>query len=161
MTNDDLMLCHGCHDFCVLKDITYLDGMAYCPACIKIETSSKPTTKETMENFGTGATRTPEDDKLDYVTALSPIVLRRYLQYLAAHRTMSDGSKRDFDNWKQGIPERRYLKGLGRHLMALWLALDGFDWQDDPGQKDVEDVLCAIMFNSMGMLHERLKENGK
>jgi hypothetical protein len=110
--------------------------------------------KQTLEQFEKGATRTVCDDKLSYVKALSPIVLRRYVQYLANHRKQVDGTMREFDNWKRGIPVERYLDGLGRHFMTLWLVMDGFEIYDDLGQKDIEDVLCAIIFNSMGMLHE-------
>ena len=111
-----------------------------------------------MEQFESGATRTDSKDKLSYVKALSPIVLRRYVQYLGSHRKQADGTMREFNNWKQGIPPERYLDGLGRHFLALWLLMDGFEVYDDPGQECIDDILCAIMFNAMGMLHERLKE---
>jgi hypothetical protein len=103
-----------------------------------------------MRTFETGATRDEDKDKLDYVKALSPIVLKRYVQFLREHRRQADGTFRDYDNWKKGIPIDVYHASLMRHQMELWLTLDG------QGAGDRMDLLCAILFNSMGMLHEML-----
>ena len=114
-----------------------------------------------IRKFETGATRDTTKGKLDYRKALSPIVLQRYVQYLNAHRKQPDGSMRDFDNWKQGIPIEAYFEGLGRHDMAAWLLHDGFPAEDNHGQVTLEDTLCAIIFNSIGWLHEILKKKLK
>jgi len=127
---------------------------------IELIPSAEAQSTNGLETFSGGATRTSLDGKLSYVKGLSPVVLRRYLQYLAKHRKQPDGSMREFDNWKQGIPIDRYFDGLGRHFVALWLLLDGFEHQDDPGQDNLEDILCAILFNAMGILHEQLKREG-
>jgi len=111
-----------------------------------------------IQTFESGATRTSEDGRLSYVRGLSPVVLRRYLQYLAKHRKQADGSMREFDNWKQGIPMRRSFDGLGRHFFTLWLLMEGLDIYDDSGQEDIQDVLCAIMFNTMSMLYQELMQ---
>ena len=110
-----------------------------------------------IRTFNTGATRDTAEGKLDYVKALSPIVLRRYVQYLNKHRLQSDGSYRDFDNWKQGIPQDTYLSSLGRHFIDTWLLSEGHSAEDNHGPIEEEDTLCAIMFNAMGKLHEVLK----
>lgn len=112
----------------------------------------------TIRTFATGATRDTTQGKLDYVKALSPIVLRRYVQYLDEHRLQSDGLYRDFDNWKKGIPQETYHSSAGRHFMATWLLTEGYTAEDNHGPVKIEDALCGLMFNTMGRLHEILKE---
>lgn len=112
---------------------------------------------ESIRKFETGATRDTIQGKLDYVRALSPIVLQRYVQYLDAHRLQPDGNMRDFDNWKKGIPIDAYFSGLGRHFMAVWLLAQGFPAEDNHGPVTLEDSLSAIIFNASGWLHELLK----
>lgn len=111
-----------------------------------------------IRKFDTGATRDTVEGKLSYVKALSPIALQRYVQYVAEHRKQADGSIRDFDNWKQGIPVDAYLDGLGRHFFAVWLLAQGFPAEDNHGPVTLEDTLCAIIFNASGWLHELLKK---
>jgi len=110
-----------------------------------------------IRKFSTGATRDTVDDKLSYVKALSPIVLQRYVQYLDSHRKQPDGSMRDFDNWKKGIPQDVYLDGLGRHFVATWLLAQGFPAEDNHGPVTLEDSLCALIFGASGWLYELLK----
>ena len=105
-----------------------------------------------MRKFGSGATRDTEDGKYDYEGFLSPVVLQRYAKYMHTHRHQTDGSLRDSDNWKKGMPTDVYLKSLLRHTIDLWLSHRG-----TAGQLSREDLLCAIMFNTMGYLHESLK----
>lgn len=113
--------------------------------------------KSEIRKFNTGATRDTVEGKLSYVRALSPIVLQRYVQYLDAHRKQPDGSLREFDNWKQGIPTDVYLDGLGRHFLAVWLLAQGFPAKDNHGSVTLENSLCALIFGSSGWLHEILK----
>ena len=114
-----------------------------------------------IRTFSSGATRDTAKGKLSYVKALSPIVLQRYVQYLDGHRKQPDGSMRDFDNWKQGIPEETYLDGLGRHFVAAWLLAQGFSAEDNHGPVTLEDTLCAILFGASGLLHELLMKKIK
>ena len=116
-----------------------------------------------MRQFEGGATRDADDhpDKPSYYKALSPIVLREYVKYLGRHRTLPDGSKRDWDNWKNGLPMDVYMEGLLRHTMAVWLIQQGFKSYDNHGEVNLKDSLCGIMFNCIGMLHELLKEEIK
>jgi len=51
-----------------------------------------------------------------------------------------------------------YLDSLGRHFVDVWLLHNGYPAEDNHGPVDIESALCAIMFNSMGMLHEILKD---
>ncbi len=124
------------------KDVTALPG---CPI---------PFTR--IRTFDSGATRDTAQGKLDYIKALSPIVLRRYVQYLDKHRLQADGSYRDFDNWKKGIPEAAYISGNGRHFMDTWLLTEGYATEDNHGPVELEDAICAQLFNLMGRLHEIL-----
>jgi hypothetical protein len=116
-----------------------------------------------MRQFETGASRDADDhpEKPSYYKALSPIVLREYVKYLGRHRTLPDGGKRDWDNWKNGIPIDVYMEGLLRHTMAVWLIQQGFRSFDNNGEVTLKDSLCGVMFNSIGMLHEILKDEIK
>jgi hypothetical protein len=106
-----------------------------------------------IRTFETGATRDTDLNKPDYEGFLSPIVIKRYGEYMNKHRKQSDGSFRDSDNWQKGIPKDEYMKSLFRHFMDLWSEHREFESRDG-----VEEALCAIIFNSMGYLHETLKE---
>lgn len=107
-------------------------------------------TKE-IRKFETGATRDSEENKLDYEAFLSPLVLERYAEYMHRHRQQPDGSLRDGDNWQKGIPKDAYMKSMWRHFMDLWMFHRGHN-----GRESIEEALCAIIFNAMGYLHERL-----
>ena len=114
--------------------------------------------KTPIRTFDSGATRDTDQGKLDYIKALSPIVLRRYVEYLNKHRLQPDGSYRDFDNWKSGIPQEVYLSSMARHLMDVWLIEHGQTTSDNHGPVDIESALCAVLFNAMGLLYEKLKQ---
>ena len=107
-----------------------------------------------MQSFTTGATRSADEDKLDYEGFLSPFVLERYAQYLHKHRIQADGQPRESDNWQKGMPRARYLKSAIRHMIDTWK-----EWRRYPGNEAAEhfqDLLCAILFNVIGLLHEIL-----
>jgi len=102
-----------------------------------------------VRNFETGATRDSEDGKFDYEGFLSPAVLHRYAAYMHEHRVQADGSLRASDNWQKGMPLDVYMKSGWRHFMDWWTK----HRSEDADPKDVEDALCALMFNVMGYLH--------
>ena len=110
-----------------------------------------------IRKFETGATRDTAEGKLDYMKALCPLVLWRYEQYLDKHRLQPDGSMRDFDNWKKGIPRKTYHSSKGRHFFADWLLEEGYAVSDNHGVVDEEDALCGELFNAMGKLREILR----
>jgi len=114
---------------------------------------------QAVRTFESGATRDTDIGKLNYVKALSPIVLQRYVQYIGQHRVQSDGTLRDWDNWKKGIDKQTYVESLDRHGMAVWLLHEGYPVFDNHGPVTLEDSLCGIIFNAMGYLHEVLKAN--
>jgi hypothetical protein len=106
------------------------------------------------QRFATGATRDADEGKLDYEGFLSPLAIKRYAQYMHEHRMQSDGTLRDSDNWAKGIPRRKYMKSLYRHVLDVWYLLR--EYPELATTNDIQDALCGVMFNSMGMLHEIL-----
>ena len=119
------------------------------------EAAKASTSVPAKRTFDTGATRDTEIGKLDYEGFMSPLVMKRYAEYLNGHRTMSDGSTRDSDNWQKGIPFDVYMKSAWRHFFSWWEIHRG--WR--PGSTlhaRMEDSLCAILFNVSGYLHEWL-----
>ncbi len=112
-----------------------------------------------VRTFDTGATRDTLGDKLDYEAFLSPRALRSYALYMHRHRKQSDGAMRDGDNWQRGIPFSQYMKSLYRHAQdahAVYRGVPTFD-ANDGHRFDIEELLCAILFNAFGYLHEYLK----
>jgi hypothetical protein len=114
-----------------------------------------------MRTFDTGATRNLDEDKLDYEGFLSPVVLRRYAQYMHTHRQQADGTLRSADNWQKGIPQDVYMSSMWRHFMDAWMTHRGYEVNspEDDHVVGMEEALMALLFNVMGMAHEILKEN--
>jgi hypothetical protein len=106
-----------------------------------------------MRIFTTGATRSNDFNKLDFEGFLSPLVLQRYAEFLHKHRFQEDGKLRDSDNWQKGIPREVYMKSAWRHFMEWWTAHRG--WKAATADQ-LEEMICALLFNAMGYLHEHL-----
>lgn len=104
-----------------------------------------------MRVFDSGATRDSDDNKHDYEGFLSPLVIERFGEYMTKHRKQADGRLRDSDNWQKGIPKDAYAKSLWRHFLSFWKAHRGYK------DEDIEESLCAMLFNIQGYLHEKLK----
>lgn len=115
---------------------------------------------ETKREFGTGANRDTDLGKLDIEGFLSPIVLERYCEYLNKHRELPDGTLRDSDNWQKGIPKKVYIKSAIRHTWDIWSWWRGYDIIDRKTGRplQIEDVICATIFNWMGLLLELIHE---
>ena len=111
--------------------------------------------KKQIRTFKTGATRDTDKEKLDFEGFISPIVWKRFAEYMHKHRLQKDGTMRASDNWQKGIPQAEYMKSLLRHTMDLWLI-----HRDSPeeARENLEDALSAIIFNAQGYLHEELKK---
>ncbi len=107
-----------------------------------------------MRNYESGATRDTDEGKLDYEGFLCPFVLERYAQYMNKNMVQSDGDLRDSDNWQKGIPITDYFKSKVRHQIETWKMWRGGDKTDE----EIEDSLCAEIFNASGLLHELLKK---
>ncbi len=122
-----------------------------------------------MRTFESGATRDNDETKVDFEGFFSPLVFKRFSEYMHKHRVQADGKLRDSDNWQNGIPISAYMKSWWRHFMDVWiqyrrnlfsnetpnLMLQAIDIEDLEG---ISEALCAALFNNMGMLHEIEKE---
>ena len=115
-----------------------------------------------IREWDSGGKRDTDEGKLDYDGFLSPVVLKRFAQYMQKHRTMRDGSIRDSDNWKAGFGDFREhaetcMKSMFRHFMCVW----GIHRCDEDETGDLEEALCGVMFNAMAWLHRLLKSRGR
>lgn len=110
-----------------------------------------------MREFSGGGIRDNDTDKLDYEGFDSPLVNKRYAQYMHLHRNLPDGGRRGSDNWQRGIDPEAYTKSLIRHVEDLKLHWDGFP--EEAIDSNIESVLCAILFNTKGLLFETLVSN--
>jgi len=108
-----------------------------------------------IREFETGAVRDTDQDKLCYDGFLSPFVIKRYAEYMHKHRLQSDGNLRSPDNWQKGIPIDVYIESKFRHFMDTWM------WHRGNKDIDIEEALCAELFNTMGLLFELLKDKQK
>ena len=106
--------------------------------------------------FDTGASRNSDEGKLDFEGFLSPIVLKAYAEYMHKNTFLEDGTRRDSDNWQKGIPVPAYMKSMYRHFFDVWSNYRGLETPETQVQN-----LCGLLFNTMGMLHEILKEEVK
>lgn len=105
-----------------------------------------------MRKFKGKAIRSELGDKNEYVRFISPIVIQRYGDYMRKHQITESGEKREADNWRDGIDDKAYLDSCFRHYLEWWKNNDGYP------SEDLEETLCAIMFNTMGRLHNLLEE---
>lgn len=114
--------------------------------------------------FPTGATRDMDNTKLDYEGFLSPFVLERFSQYMheCRLRNIPEGQLvRGSDNWQKGMPLPVYMKSLVRHVVDAWKNHRANYGTSQPMptpemSKEIEDTLCAIIFNVQGYLQEML-----
>src|SRR5262245_3364407 len=106
-----------------------------------------------LRTFDTGATRSPDSTRDDPEGFLSPLVLDRFCAYMTRHRVQADGTVRDSDNWQKGMPLSSYMKGLWRHFLHAWTRHRGYPVRDAGAAQDLEEDLCAIIFNAQGYLH--------
>jgi hypothetical protein len=114
-----------------------------------------PALAQPVRVFTTGATRDGDNGKLKYAGFFCPLVLKRFAEYMHEHRLQKDGAMRAPDNWQKGMPLEVYNDSLVRHVMDEWLIARGY--AREAVERDEEKVLCAILFNAMGKLHELLK----
>lgn len=114
--------------------------------------------KSKIRQFETGATRDTSEGKLEFARFMSPIVIKRYAEYMDLHRKQSDGNLRDPDNWMHLFGDNHEdvcMDSLWRHLMDAWLINKGFK---NEAREDLESALCAILFNTQAWLFKLLKE---
>jgi hypothetical protein len=116
-----------------------------------------------MRKFESGATRDDDDGKLDYDGFNSPLVMRRFAEYMHKHRIQADGGLRESDNWQKGIPVVQYMKSMWRHFMDVWSIHRMMICHRRRNYLGISlrryaniqsENLCALKFNVDGMLHE-------
>ena len=106
-----------------------------------------------MRNFKSGALRNEDADKLDFSGFLSPLVIKRYGEYMHKHRHLEDGTLRASANWKKGVPLDSYMSSGWRHFHDWWMEHEGHE-----SREGLEDALMGLLFNTMGYAHEILKK---
>lgn len=119
--------------------------------------------KGKIRSFKTGATRDTDEGKYDYEGFYSPLVIKRFGEYMNKHRKQSDGKLRDSDNWQNHFGENHFnicMKSLWRHFMDLWFLHRNYECLDikDGHKITKEEAVCAILFNSMAYLDKLLKD---
>lgn len=132
--------------------------LTICPGCLKTgehwPNCFNKGTSQVIRQFETGANRDTEEGKLDVEAFNSPLVDKRYAEYMHTKRHLRNGTLRDGDNWQKGIPLSAYIKSLARHMLDLRLHFRNLG---DLAHETLEDTLCAIIFNAKGYLFEVLK----
>ena len=108
-----------------------------------------------IRKFETGATRDADTEKLKIEGFIDPLVDQRFAEYMHKHRKQSDGTLRAPDNWQKGIPLEVYGDSLVRHMLDFRLHFDGYP--NKAVEPNIEDVMCAVIFNARGYLFEILK----
>lgn len=111
-----------------------------------------------VRKFETGATRSADAMRDDPEGYLSPLVIDRFNDYMTKHRKQPDGSIRDSDNWQLGMSFASYAKGLWRHALHFWTRHRGWPVRDPLAAPDIQEDLCAIIFNAQGYLHQLLRD---
>ena len=116
-----------------------------------METNLIPQTlkRPSIRQFKSGATRDTDEDKVDWEGFISPVAMRRFVEYMHKHRLQSDGSLRDSDNWQSGFPRNQTMKSLVRHAWDLW-----YEWRRGKDEVVMVDLLCAVIFNAQSLLLE-------
>lgn len=114
-------------------------------------------TPRPMRTFESGATRDSSDDKPDFEGYFSPLVLERRAQYMQKHSVQNDGTHRDSDNWQKGMGLDVFMKSAWRHFFHWWQCHRGVSGETVmDSDEEIEDAICALMFNAEGYLHEHL-----
>ena len=107
-----------------------------------------------MRKTEAGATRDEVNGKPQYEGYLSPIVIKRFGEYMLKHQTQADGELRDADNWQKGLKKEWYIDSAWRHFMDWWLEHRGYE-----SREGLQDALCALLFNVSGYLYEDLRND--
>jgi len=105
--------------------------------------------------FTSGASRDTDLGKLDYEGSLSPLVLKKYVEYMQRNNNTKSGVRK-CDNWKGLFGEKHQevcMKSLMRHTMDVWLFHKEFQ-----GRDNMEDALCGVIFNASAILYKIEKD---
>ena len=103
-----------------------------------------------MRRFKSGAFRDNDKQKINIIGSFSPLVIRRFAEFMRDHNIKEGALQRDEANWKKGMPTKSYFESKARHWLDTWLTFEDYE------NFNIEDLLCADLFNTMGHLHEIL-----
>lgn len=106
-----------------------------------------------IRTFPGGATRDSSEGKNYYGGFISPEFIVAFGDYMTVHRKQSDGSLRTPDNWKKGMPPRECFESLLRHVMDIWLEMDGLESRDG-----LDEAFGGAMFNLQALWYNLNKE---
>lgn len=141
---------------CVHQPVGESSACKICPP-VTVSANGSP-----IRKFETGATRDTDEGKYDYEAFFSPLVLERRAKYMHQHRVQPDGSLRAGDNWQKGIPLDQYAKSEARHHQQFLKLHRGYPTFDEKGNPvDLQEAICALLFNLEGYLFELLKKELK
>lgn len=111
-----------------------------------------------MRKFETGAIRSNNDGKLDYMRFNHPLVEKVFAEYMHRHRLQEDGGMRSGDNWQKGWEKEISGESLLRHIKDIELHLKGYPNEATEG---FIESICAARFNLNALLLQLLRENGR
>lgn len=146
--------CDGPEDCNMTPLRRHQEALAYAGA-VALDKKVRSMTDKVKE-FDTGATRSSSENRYDPEGYMSPLVEERFCEYMQMHQYQADGAKRDSDNWQKGMPLVTYMQGLKRHVLHMWTRHRGYHVLDDQAGANIEEDLCAIIFNAQGYLHTLL-----
>jgi len=125
---------------------------------VQIGSSKVESVSSHSQEFETGAFRSSASGRIDPEASLSPLVVERLCEYLEKCSHLENGEQRALDNWQQGMPPATYIKGLLRHTLHAWQRHRGWKVLDPKAAENIEEDLCAILFNAQGYLHSLLED---
>lgn len=100
--------------------------------------------KPKLKKFPSGAIRTGEDGKADYVDTISWTAMERYAQYMTGKKKMVGKG-----NFKHGVPIPYYERAAVRHWQKYLIN------KYERGNIETNvDHLAAMLFNIIGIIHE-------
>lgn len=112
----------------------------------KMTSANRASLSGAVREFETGATRDSNEGKIDYRAILSPQALEMFGRYMVKHTIASDGSKREQDNWKRGMPLECYIESFFRHTQELHRAIEAGN------REEITEALGGCFFNLQGMM---------
>jgi hypothetical protein len=108
-----------------------------------------------MRVFESGANRDDDEGKIDFEGIFHPSVIQAYGRYMESKSHLPDGSTRTSDNWQKGFGDdhcKVCIKSAFRHFMDWWA------WHRGDKRINIEDTLCALMFNLQAYLFKLLTD---